>query len=258
MNDSYSLVNKKIWVTGHKGMLGSSLLKQLEKEKYNILIVSKSDLDLRNQAQVDEWVKSKKPDFIFHTAAKVGGILENSQNPAMFISENLQMQTNVITAAYKNSVKRLVFMGSACIYPISKEPIKETDLLGGKLEPTNRSYSVAKISGIELCRAYSEQFGVNYISVQPNNLYGPNDNFKDDSAHVISSLIRKLYFAKQNKLENCKIWGTGKPKREFLYVDDLARALILIAEKYNDKDPINVGSGEEINIQKLSSMIRIQ
>ncbi len=256
MNNPYSLVNKKIWVTGHTGMLGSSLLKQLEKEKHNILIVSKSDLDLRNQAQVDEWVKSKKPDFIFHTAAKVGGILENSQKPAMFISENLQMQTNVITSAYKNSVKRLVFMGSACIYPISKEPIKETDLLGGKLEPTNRSYSVAKISGIELCRAFSEQFGVNYISVQPNNLYGPNDNFEDDSAHVISSLIRKLYFAKINKLENCKIWGTGKPKREFLYVDDLARALILIAEKYNDKDPINVGSGEEINIQKLSSMIK--
>ncbi len=256
MNNKFSLAGKRIWITGHKGMLGSSLLNHLEKKTKNILIATKSELDLRNYLEVDKWIKKKKPEIIFHTAAKVGGILENAEKPATFISENLQIQTNVITLAFKNGIKRLIFLGSACIYPISKKPIKEVDLLSGKLEPTNRSYSVAKISGIEMCRAFSEQFGVNFISVQPNNLYGPNDNFVDDSAHVISSLIRKIYFAKKKKLQQCKIWGTGKPKREFLFVDDLAKALIIIAERYNDIEPINVGSGEEINIHKLSKLIK--
>ena len=166
------------------------------------------------------------------------------------------MQNNVINSAYKFGVKRLIFLGSACIYPISNKPIKEHELLLGELEPTNRSYSIAKIAGIEMCRAFSQQFGVNYTSVQPNNLYGPNDNFTDDSAHVISSLLRKLHFAKIKNLENCTIWGTGKPKREFLFVDDLVDALIIISEYYDSIEPINVGSGEEIRIKDLAYLIK--
>ncbi len=256
MNKVFSLKGKKIWVSGHTGMLGSSLVRKFEKMKYNVLKVERKKLDLTIQSEVNSWIKKNKPDIIFHTAAKVGGILENSQKPADFISENLQIQNNVITSAFNNGIKRLIFLGSACIYPISNKPIKENHLLGGKLESTNRAYSVAKISGIEMCRAFSEQYGVNYTSVQPNNLYGPCDNFTDDSAHVISSLFRKLYIAKNEKKKNCRIWGTGKPRREFLYVDDLVEALIIISERYDSIEPINVGSGEEINIKDLASLIK--
>ena len=256
MNKIYSLKGKKIWVSGHTGMVGSALIKKLESIKYDVLTIERKKLDLRIQSDVDFWINKNSPDIIFHIAGKVGGILENSNKPAEFISENLQMQNNVINAAFKFGVKRLIFLGSACIYPISNKPIKEHELLLGELEPTNRSYSIAKIAGIEMCRAFSQQFGVNYTSVQPNNLYGPNDNFTDDSAHVISSLLRKLHFAKIKNLENCTIWGTGKPKREFLFVDDLVDALIIISEYYDSIEPINVGSGEEIRIKDLAYLIK--
>ena len=256
MNKIYSLKGKKIWVSGHTGMVGSALIKKLESIKYDVLTIERKKLDLRIQSDVDFWINKNSPDIIFHIAGKVGGILENSNKPADFISENLQMQNNVINSAYKFGVKRLIFLGSACIYPISNKPIKEHELLLGELEPTNRSYSIAKIAGIEMCRAFSKQFGVNYTSVQPNNLYGPNDNFTDDSAHVISSLLRKLHFAKIKNLENCTIWGTGKPKREFLFVDDLVDALIIISEYYDSIEPINVGSGEEIRIKDLAYLIK--
>ena len=256
MNKIYSLKGKKIWVSGHTGMVGSALIKKLESIKYDVMTIERKKLDLRIQSDVDFWINKNSPDIIFHIAGKVGGILENSNKPADFISENLQMQNNVINSAYKFGVKRLIFLGSACIYPISNKPIKEHELLLGELEPTNRSYSIAKIAGIEMCRAFSQQFGVNYTSVQPNNLYGPNDNFTDDSAHVISSLLRKLHFAKIKNLENCTIWGTGKPKREFLFVDDLVDALIIISEYYDSIEPINVGSGEEIRIKDLAYLIK--
>ncbi len=256
MNKIYSLKGKKIWVSGHTGMVGSALIKKLESIKYDVLTIERKKLDLRIQSDVDFWINKNSPDIIFHIAGRVGGILENSNKPADFISENLQMQNNVINSAYKFGVKRLIFLGSACIYPISNKPIKEHELLLGELEPTNRSYSIAKIAGIEMCRAFSQQFGVNYTSVQPNNLYGPNDNFTDDSAHVISSLLRKLHFAKIKNLENCTIWGTGKPKREFLFVDDLVDALIIISEYYDSIEPINVGSGEEIRIKDLAYLIK--
>ena len=256
MNKIYSLKGKKIWVSGHTGMVGSALIKKLESIKYDVLTIERKKLDLRIQSDVDFWINKNSPDIIFHIAGKVGGILENSNKPAEFISENLQMQNNVINSAFKFGVKRLIFLGSACIYPISNKPIKEHELLLGELEPTNRSYSIAKIAGIEMCRAFSKQFGVNYTSVQPNNLYGPNDNFTDDSAHVISSLLRKLHFAKIKNLENCTIWGTGKPKREFLFVDDLVDALIIISEYYDSIEPINVGSGEEIRIKDLAYLIK--
>ena len=256
MNKVYSLKGKKIWVSGHTGMVGSALLKKLDSTKYNVLTIERKKLDLRIQSDVEYWIHKNSPDIIFHVAAKVGGILENSNKPADFISENLQIQNNVINAAFKFGVKRLIFLGSACIYPISNKPIKENDLLLGELEQTNRSYSIAKIAGIEMCRAFSQQFGVNYTSVQPNNLYGPNDNFTDDSAHVISSLFRKLDFAKKKNHQNCTIWGTGKPKREFLFVDDLVDALIIISEYYDSIEPINVGSGEEIKIKDLAYLIK--
>ena len=246
----------KVWIAGHNGMVGSAILRNLKRKKLNILTVSKDKLDLRVQNDVEEWLGKNKPDIIFMAAARVGGILENNNYPADFISENLQIQTNVITSAYKIKVKKIIFLGSACVYPISNKPIKETDLLSGHLEPTNRAYSVAKIAGIEMCRFFSEQYGLNYLSVQPNNLYGPNDNFSSKSGHVIPALIKKMYDAKVKNKKTCEIWGSGKPKREFLFVDDLAEALFFILEKYKQLEPINVGSGSEISMKDLAIKIK--
>ena len=237
-------------------MVGSAICKRLRNQDLNLLTVSKSTLDLRNQSNVDKWIKEKKPDIIFLAAARVGGILENNNYPADFIIDNLQIQTNVISCAYRNNVKKIIFLGSACIYPVSDQPIKESELLSGKLESTNQAYSIAKIAGIEMCRSLTEQYNVDYISVQPNNLYGPNDNFSINSGHVIPALIRKMFIAREENQKFCEIWGSGKPKREFLYVEDLAEALILIAEKYNKVEPINVGSGYEINISDLANKIK--
>ena len=246
----------KIWIAGHNGMVGSAILRNLKRKKLNLLTVSKDKLDLRVQSDVEEWLGKNKPDIIFMAAARVGGILENNNYPADFISENLQIQTNVITSAYKIKVKKIIFLGSACVYPISNKPIKETDLLSGRLEPTNRAYSVAKIAGIEMCRFFSEQYGLNYLSVQPNNLYGPNDNFSAKSGHVIPALIKKMYDAKIKNKKICEIWGSGKPKREFLFVDDLAEALFFILEKYKQLEPINIGSGSEITMEDLAIKIK--
>ncbi len=246
----------KIWIAGHNGMVGSALFRHLKKKKMNLLTVSKDKLDLRVQNDVEKWLLKNKPDIIFLAAARVGGILENNNYPADFISDNLQIQTNVITSAYKIKVKKIIFLGSACVYPISDKPIKETDLLSGELEPTNRAYSVAKIAGIEMCRFFSQQYGLNYLTVQPNNLYGPNDNFSTKSGHVISALIKKMYDAKINNKKTCEIWGSGKPKREFLFVDDLAEALFFILEKYKQLEPINIGSGSEISMKDLAIKIK--
>ncbi len=246
----------KIWIAGHNGMVGSAILRNLKRKKLNLLTVSKDKLDLRVQNDVEEWLGKNKPDIIFMAAARVGGILENNNYPADFISENLQIQTNVITSAFKIKVKKIIFLGSACVYPISNKPIKETDLLSGHLEPTNRAYSVAKIAGIEMCRFFSEQYGLNYLSVQPNNLYGPNDNFSTKSGHVIPALIKKMYDAKVKNKKTCEIWGSGKPKREFLFVDDLAEALFFILEKYKQLEPINIGSGSEISMKDLAIKIK--
>ena len=246
----------KIYIAGHNGMVGSAILRNLKRKKFNLLTVSKDKLDLRVQNDVEKWLGKNKPDIIFLAAARVGGILENNNYPADFISDNLQIQTNVITSAYKIKVKKIIFLGSACVYPISNKPIKETDLLSGRLEPTNRAYSVAKIAGIEMCRFFSEQYGLNYLSVQPNNLYGPNDNFSAKSGHVIPALIKKMYDAKIKNKKICEIWGSGKPKREFLFVDDLAEALFFILEKYKQLEPINIGSGSEITMEDLAIKIK--
>jgi len=255
MNNSFSLKDKKIWVAGHNGMVGSALCKRLSNEKCNILTISRNSLDLSKDNDVNDWMKKNRPEVIFLAAAKVGGILYNSRKPADFITENLQIQTNVIKYAHKYKVEKLVFLGSACVYPVSKKPIKEDLLLSGKLELTNKAYSIAKIAGIEMCKFYREQYNSNFISVQPNNLYGFKDNFSNDTSHVIPALINRFHNAKKKGEKEVIIWGSGKPLREFVFIEDLADALVFVTKKYNDFEPINIGSGEEISIYKLAKLI---
>ena len=246
---------KKIWVAGHNGMVGSAIVRKLEENKVTILKVEKKLLDLRDQVKVDKWFSKNKPDLIFLAAAKVGGILANKEKPAEFISDNILIQSNIINCSYKYGVNKLVFLGSSCIYPVSQNLLKESDLMSGKLERTNIAYAVAKIAGIEMCRSFNNQYNCNYISVLPCNLYGPNDNFSNDDSHVIPALIRKIYEAKLKNENECSIWGSGRPLREFLYVDDLAAGLIFLADKYDSPDPINIGSGEEYSIKEIALKI---
>ncbi len=246
---------KKIWVAGHNGMVGSAIVRKLEENKVTILKVEKKLLDLRDQVKVDKWFSKNKPDLIFLAAAKVGGILANKEKPAEFISDNILIQSNIINCSYKYGVNKLVFLGSSCMYPVSQNLLKESDLMSGKLERTNIAYAVAKIAGIEMCRSFNNQYNCNYISVLPCNLYGPNDNFSNDDSHVIPALIRKIYEAKLKNEDECVIWGSGKPLREFLYVDDLASGLIFLADKYDSPDPINIGSGEEYSIKEIALKI---
>ncbi len=251
----FSYKQKKIWVAGHNGMVGSALCKRLQNEKCDLLTVSRKELDLTKALLVDDWIKLNKPQVVFLAAAKVGGIMANSRYPADFITENLLIQTNIIKSCFEANVQKLVFLGSACIYPISHVPIKESFLMNGKLEETNISYAIAKIAGIEMCKAYMKQHKSNYISVQPNNLYGDLDNFSEESGHVIPALIKRIHKAKKDLSSSVAIWGSGKPLREFLYVDDLVDALLLITKKYHDLEPINIGSGEEVSISKLAHLI---
>ena len=251
-----SLKNKKIFVAGHTGLVGKSLCKRLEKENCKILVVNKKSLDLRDSNKTNKWLKLNKPEYIFIAAARVGGILENSSYPADFIYDNLSIALNLIHLSYKNNVKKVLYLGSSCIYPkFSKQPIKEESLLTGSLEPTNEWYAIAKIAGLKLCKAYGTQYKKNFISAMPTNLYGPEDNFDVKSGHVLPGLINKIHNAvKQNK-KNVIIWGTGKPKREFLFVDDLADALVFLMKNYNKSEHINIGSGNEVSILNLAKII---
>ncbi len=251
-----SLKNKKIFVAGHTGLVGKSLCKRLEKEKCKVLCVNKKSLDLRDFNKTDRWLKLNKPDYIFIAAARVGGILENSSYPADFIYDNLSIALNLIHLSYKNNVKKVLYLGSSCIYPkFAKQPIKEDSLLTGSLEPTNEWYAIAKIAGLKLCKAYGIQYKNNFISAMPTNLYGPGDNFDVKSGHVLPGLINKIHNAvKQNK-KKVTIWGTGEPKREFLFVDDLADALVFLMKKYNKNEHINVGSANEVSILNLAKTI---
>ena len=251
-----SLKNKKIFIAGHTGLVGKSLCKRLEKEKCKVLCINKKSLDLRDFNKTNRWLKLNKPDYIFIAAARVGGILENSSYPADFIYDNLSIALNLIHLSYKNNVKKVLYLGSSCIYPkFSKQPINEESLLTGPLEPTNEWYAIAKIAGLKLCKAYGIQYKKNFISAMPTNLYGPGDNFDVKSGHVLPGLINKIHNAvKQNK-KNVTIWGTGKPKREFLFVDDLADALVFLMKNYNERDHINVGSANEVSILKLAKII---
>ena len=247
----------KIFIAGHNGMVGSAIQRKFIKEGYkNILTLSSKELDLRDQLSVDKFYKKRKPDIVILAAAKVGGIHANNKYKAEFIYDNLMIESNVIHFAYKNNVKKLLFLGSSCIYPKeSPQPIKEEYLMSGYLEPTNKPYAIAKIAGIELCRSYREQYGCNFISAMPTNLYGTNDNYHRENSHVIPSLLRKVVLAKKNNDPFVIVWGTGKPRRDFLNVDDLANACYLLMNEYDEADPINIGSGSDISITELTNLI---
>tara|TARA_R100001460_G_scaffold2064_8_gene7055 strand:+ start:312 stop:1247 length:936 start_codon:yes stop_codon:yes gene_type:complete len=250
--------NSKVFVAGHKGLVGSAIVRNLEKKSYkDVYWVRRENCDLRDKAKVDAYFEQAKPDYVFLAAAKVGGILANRDHPADFIYDNLMIQTNVIDAAYRNGVKKLLFLGSSCIYPkMAKQPITEDELLAGHLESSNDAYAIAKIAGIRMCRAYRQQYGFNAISLMPTNLYGPNDNFDHNSSHVLPALISKFH-GSLDKSEHwvVKLWGDGSPMREFLHVDDLAEACYTCMQKYDGDDHINVGTGEDVTIKELAETI---
>ena len=247
----------KIYVAGHNGMVGSAIIRKLRTEGFeNIITRSSKELDLRNQPAVADFFATEKPEYVFLAAAKVGGILANNIYRADFLYENLMIQNNVIHSAYENKVTKLMFLGSSCIYPkLAPQPLKEEYLLTGELEHTNEPYAIAKIAGIKLCDAYRSQYGCNYISVMPTNLYGPNDNYDLNNSHVLPALIRKVITAKRNQDESVTVWGSGTPKREFLYVDDLADACFYLMENYDEPGLVNVGVGEDVSILDLARLV---
>ncbi|HLV53076.1 MAG TPA: GDP-L-fucose synthase, partial [Cryomorphaceae bacterium] len=245
--------SSKIYVAGHRGMVGSAVLRKLSARGYNNTVLRTSgELDLRRQGDVDSFFETEKPEIVVLAAAKVGGIRANNMYRAEFLYDNLAIQMNVIDAAYRNGVKKLLFLGSSCIYPkFAPQPLKEEYLLTGALEPTNEPYAIAKIAGIKLCEAYRDQYGCNFISAMPTNLYGPNDNYDPENSHVLPALIRKFHEAVERGSEEVEIWGTGTPMREFLHVDDLAEACVFLLEKYDGREFVNVGTGEDLSIADL-------
>src|ERR1700710_2962059 len=248
----------KIYIAGHRGMVGSAIFRKLKKEGFNNFITRTSEtLDLRNQQQVADFFELEKPDYVFLAAAKVGGIVANNTYRAEFLYDNLQIQNNVINSSYVNGVKKLMFLGSSCIYPkMAPQPLKEEYLLTGLLEPTNEQYAIAKIAGIKMCDAYRAQYGCNFISVMPTNLYGYNDNYHPQNAHVLPALIRRFYEAKEQNAPTVTIWGTGSPKREFLFADDLAEACYYLMQNYDEPGLVNIGTGEDISIKDLALLIK--
>ncbi len=250
-------LSAKIYVAGHRGMVGSAIVRELQQLGYtNILTKTSSELDLRNQQQVEQFYLQEKPDYVFVAAAKVGGILANNTYRAEFLYDNLMIQNNLIHYAYKASVKKLLFLGSSCIYPkLAPQPLKEEYLLSGFLEPTNEPYAIAKITGIKMCESYRDQYGCNFISAMPTNMYGPNDNYHPENSHVLPALIRKFHEAKINQASQVVVWGDGSPLREFLYADDLANALVYLMLHYNEKQFVNVGYGTDITIGDLAKLI---
>ncbi len=250
--------NAKIYVAGHRGMVGSAINRKLVKEGYNNIITRTSaELDLRNQQAVTDFFAAEKPDYVFLAAAKVGGIVANNTYRADFLYENLAIQNNVIHNAYLTEVKKLMFLGSSCIYPkLAPQPLKEDYLLTGTLEETNEPYAIAKIAGIKMCDAYREQYGANFISVMPTNLYGYNDNYHPENSHVLPALIRKIHEAKINNVKEVEVWGSGSPMREFLFADDLADACYFLMENYNEPNLINIGTGHDLTIKDLALLIK--
>ena len=247
-----------IYVAGHRGMVGSAITRKLKKEGFSKLVQrTSSELDLRNQAAVHAFFEKERPDHVFLAAAKVGGILANNTYRAEFLYDNLMIQNNVIDAAWRNGVKKLMFLGSSCIYPkMAPQPLKEDALLNGELEPTNEPYAIAKIAGIKMADAYRSQYGCNFISVMPTNLYGPNDNYDLKNSHVLPALIRKFHEAKKNGESSVTLWGTGKPRREFLHADDLADACFFLMQQYNEPGFVNIGTGEDLEIGELALLVK--
>ena len=253
---TYNLSGKKVWVAGHRGMVGSAVCRQLENEDCNIIKAGRDEVNLVNQAEVNDWMNAVKPDAIVLAAAKVGGIQANNNFPVDFLYENLMLEANIIHAAHLNEVERMLFLGSSCIYPrLAEQPIKEDSLLTGALEPTNEWYAIAKITGIKLIQAYRKQYGYDWISAMPTNLYGPGDNYDLNSSHVLPALLRKFHEAKISKSSEVTVWGSGKPLREFMHCDDLANALLFLLKNHSDYEHINVGSGDEVSIRELVDVI---
>jgi len=250
--------SSKIYIAGHRGLVGSAILKKLKEEGYtNLVYQTSKELDLRNKEAVDQFFLNEKPQYVFLAAAKVGGIVANNEYPADFIRDNLLIQTNIIDASYNNNVDKLLFLGSTCIYPkLAPQPLKEEYLLTGELESTNEPYAIAKIAGIKMCQSYNRQYGTKYISAMPTNLYGPNDNFDLQTSHVLPALLRKFHEAKENKDPYVEMWGTGTPKREFLYSDDLADACIFLMNNYVGNEIVNIGVGEDITIKELGEKVK--
>ena len=252
----YSLAGKRVWVAGHRGMAGSAIVRRLASEGCEVLTATRAELDLRRQANVERWMADKRPQAVFVAAAKVGGILANSTYPADFLYENLVIETNIIHAAWKTGVEKLLFLGSSCIYPrLAPQPMTEDALLTGPLEPTNEWYAVAKIAGIKLCQAYRRQHGCDFISAMPTNLFGQGDNYDLASGHVAAAMQVKVHNAKVSGARTLEIWGTGTPRREFLYVDDLADALVFMMKHYSDEPHRNVGTGTDISIRELAELV---
>lgn len=252
----FNLANKKVFVAGHNGMVGGALMRRLESENCELLTANRKQLDLCNQAAVDEWMEKNSPQVLFLAAAKVGGIHANNTYPANFLYENMMIEANLIHAAWKVGVEKLVFLGSTCIYPkLAPQPMPESSLLTGPLEPTNEWYAIAKIAGIKLCQAYRKQYGCDFIAAQPTNLYGPGDNYDLENSHVLPALLRKAHEAKINQKDRLEVWGSGKPLREFLHVEDLADAVVFLAKNYSGEEHVNVGSGDEVSIRGLAELI---
>lgn len=250
--------NARIYVAGHRGMVGSAIIRKLNAEGYQHLITrTSSELDLRSQAAVRQFFEEEKPDYIFLAAAKVGGIHANNTYRAEFIYDNMMIQNNIIHESYRSGVTKLLFLGSSCIYPkMAPQPMREDYLLTGELEPTNEPYAIAKIAGIKMCDAYRSQYGCNFISVMPTNLYGPNDNYDLNNSHVLPALIRKFHEAKVNGAPSVEVWGSGSPRREFLHADDLAAACYYLMQTYNEPGLVNIGTGEDITIKELAELVQ--
>jgi len=252
----YPLEGKRVWVAGHRGMVGAALMRRLAEIDCEVLTAPRTELDLRRQSDVERWVEARRPQAIFLAAARVGGIVANDSFPGAFLYDNLAIETNVIEAARRTGAEKLLFLGSSCIYPkFAPQPIPEDALLTGPLEPTNEWYAIAKIAGLKLCEAYRRQYGCDFISAMPTNLYGPEDNFDLQTSHVIPALLRKAHDARVAGRRDLEIWGSGAPRREFLYVDDCADALVFLMERYSDLAHVNVGSGSDVTIRELAEMV---
>jgi GDP-L-fucose synthase len=252
----YDLTGKRVFVAGHRGMVGSAVIRRLASEPCEVVTAPRAALDLTDQRAVAEWFAAERPHAVVLAAAKVGGILANDARPAEFIRDNLAIQTNVIHSAWESGAEKLLFLGSTCIYPkLAPQPIREESLLTGPLEPTNEAYAIAKIAGVKMCQAYRKQYGADFISAQPTNLYGPGDNYDPEGSHVLPALIRRFHEAKLSGAEEAVLWGTGTPLREFLHVDDLADALVFLLKSYSDPMPVNVGSGQEVSIRALAETV---
>jgi GDP-L-fucose synthase len=254
--EPFALAGKRVWVAGHRGLVGSALVRRLASEDCRVVTVPRADVDLRRQAETEAWLLEERPDAVFLAAATVGGILANDTRPAEFLYDNLAIGGNVIHGAWRAGVKKLLFLGSACIYPrLASQPMGEEALLTGALEPTNEAYAVAKIAGLTMCQAYRRQYGCDFIAAQPNNLYGPGDRFDLESGHVIPALIAKAHRAKSRGEPTLTVWGSGTPRREFLYVDDLADALVFLMKNYSGPVALNIGTGEEVTIRALAEAV---